>query len=326
MWLIALAAIVLIQLFSIDRLDPYVVVIIIYCGINTILSVSLNLINGFTGQFSLGHVGFMAIGAYMSAFISIEASSHYPQLFADPLTANFAFLIILVAGGCTASVFGYLIGRPSLRLKGDYLAVVTLGFSEIIRNILLNIDAVGGARGLPNIPGLTNFCWVYLVALFTIFYIVRIVDSPSGREFLSVREDENAAESVGVDTTKAKTKAFVIGSFFAGVAGALFAHYLRYLNPATFDIGKTFEVIIMVVLGGMGSISGSVVAAVFLTVLREVLRPLQQLTGTDYRMVIYSLLLIVLMLNRPNGIFGTKEISDYLPRSIKDRFMRRNRA
>lgn len=313
MWFIVSAIILLVHFFSIDNLDPYVVTIIIYSGINVILAVSLNLITGFTGQFSLGHVGFMAIGAYSSSYAAIQLQEAFPYLFADLISANLTFLIILLIGGTVASLAGFIIGLPTLRLKGDYLAIVTLGFSEIIRVVLLNMDSVGAARGLTNIPGLTNFLWVYLVLLFTIFFIVRLINSPKGRELLAVREDEHAAEACGVDTTKAKIRAFVIGSFFAGVAGALFAHYLRYLNPAIFDIQKTFEVIIMVVLGGMGSITGSVVAAVFLTVLREVLRPLQDLTGTDYRMVIYSLLLIVLMLTRPKGLFGTREISDISP-------------
>ncbi len=307
-WLIAIAAILIINFFSIDRLDPYVVTIMIYAGINVILVTSLNLINGFTGQFSLGHVGFMAIGAYAASFCSVELSALYPVLFTDPLYANLIFLPILIIGGLAASIAGYLIGLPTLRLKGDYLAIVTLGFSEIIRIILLNMNSVGAARGLINIPALSNFLWVYSVAIFTIFFLSRLIKSPHGREFLSVREDEHAAESCGVNTTKAKIKSFIIGSFFAGVAGALFGHFLRYLNPAIFDITRTFEVIIMVVLGGMGSLSGSVVAAILLTVLKEALRPLQELTGTDYRMVIYSLLLIILMLNRPQGIFGNKEL------------------
>jgi branched-chain amino acid transport system permease protein len=206
---------------------------------------------------------------------------------------------------------GYLVGLPSLRLRGDYLAIVTLGFGEIIRVIVLNVDAIGGARGMPNIPDLTSFAWVYGVLVLTLFTVWRLVHSRQGREFLAVREDEVAAEAMGVNTTSAKVRAFMTGAFFAGVSGALFAHYLRYLNPQTFDFNRSFEVIIMVVLGGLGSLSGSVVAALFLTILKELLRPLQELTRLDLRMVIYSVLLIALMLTRPNGLFGTKEITDF---------------
>jgi branched-chain amino acid transport system permease protein len=308
MWIAASLIIILFNFFFFDSIDPYIATIIIYSGINVILSVSLNLINGFTGQFSLGHVGFMAIGAYSSAFFSLKIQENFPLLLISPLNQNLVFFLALLCGGITAAIAGYIIGLPSLRLKGDYLAIVTLGFSEIIRVALLNMDSLGAARGMTNIPAMTNFLWVYLSVLFTVFFIVRLINSPHGRELLSVREDEHAAESCGVNTTAAKIKAFVTGSFFAGAAGGLFAHYLTYLNPAIFDISKTFEVIIMVVLGGLGSISGSVIAAILLTVLKEALRPLQDLTGTDYRMVIYSFLLIILMLTRPRGIFGNKEI------------------
>jgi branched-chain amino acid transport system permease protein len=194
---------------------------------------------------------------------------------------------------------------------------VTLGFGEIIRVIVLNLDVIGGARGLPNIPALSSFGWVYTWVVLTIFTVWRLINSAHGRAFLSVREDEIAAEAMGVHTTRAKVRAFVIGAFFAGVAGGLFAHYLRYLNPQTFDFNRSFEIIIMVVLGGMGSITGSVVAALFLTGIREALRPLQEITKIDFRMVIYSLMLILLMLTRPNGLFGTREYVDFLPDWMK---------
>lgn len=319
MWLLTLLAIILVHFFSIDRIEPYYVTIIIYAGINVIMSVSLNLINGFSGQFSLGHVGFMAIGAYVAAFLSVTLQAQYPDLLSHSPVRELIFLAVLFAGGLAASLSGYLIGLPTLRLRGDYLAIVTLGFSEIIRVALLNMEFIGAARGLPNIPGITNFLWVYLFVLLTVFFITRLTRSPQGRRFLAVREDEHAAEAVGVDTTSAKIKAFAIGSFFAGIAGGLFAHYLRYLNPAIFDLSRTFEVIIMVVLGGMGSITGSIFSAVLLTTMKEALRPLQQYTGADYRMVIYSLLLIFLMLTRPKGIFGTKEITDYWPWRKKEK-------
>ena len=296
-WIAAIAVVWLLQVFVSDNIDAYFFTIIMYAGINIILAVSLNLVNGFTGQFSMGHAGFMSVGAYTAAFITAKVAE------------------TMFASGLTASAAGYLVGLPSLRLKGDYLAIVTLGFGEIIRVVILNIDAIGGARGMAGIPALTSFGWVYTLAVITVFVIWRLINSAHGRAFLAVREDEIAAEAMGVNTTRAKVRAFVIGAFFAGVAGALFAHFLRYINPQTFDFNRSFEMIIMVVLGGMGSVTGSVVAALFLTGLREALRPLQEITKVDFRMVIYSLLLIILMLTRPNGLFGTREFSDLLPSS-----------
>lgn len=304
-WLAVFAVIWILQFFVVGDLNPYLFSILMYSGVNVILAVSLNLVNGFTGQFSMGHAGFMSIGAYTSAMITstyVGATAGHPSL------EILLFLGALYAGGLTASVAGTIVGLPSLRLKGDYLAIVTLGFGEIIRVILLNIEAVGGARGLPNIPALTTFGWLFSAVLFTVFVIWRIVHSSHGRALMAVREDEIAAEAMGVNTTQTKVRAFVLGAFFAGVAGGLFGHYLRYLNPQTFDFNRSFEIIIMVVLGGMGSISGSIVAALFLTGIREALRPLQEITHVDFRMVIYSLLLIILMLTRPNGLFGSQEI------------------
>lgn len=311
-WLCALAAIWLFHFLIAGNIDPYFASIVMYAGINVILAVSLNLVNGFTGQFSMGHAGFMSVGGYLSAYLTVSLETMNPG-WVSGWAAPFVFMAALFLGGLGASAVGYLVGLPSLRLKGDYLAIVTLGFGEIIRVIVLNVDAVGGARGLPNIPPLSNFGWIYSLVLLVVFVMWRLIRSAHGRAFLSVREDEIAAEAMGVNTTRAKVRAFVIGAFFAGVAGGLFAHYLRYLNPQTFDFNRSFEIIIMVVLGGMGSITGSVVAAIFLTVLREALRPLQEITQLDFRMVIYSLLLIVLMLTRPNGLFGTREFTDFIP-------------
>jgi branched-chain amino acid transport system permease protein len=313
LWLGALAVIWGLQLFLVDQLDPYYYSIMMYAGINIILAVSLNLVSGFTGQFSMGHAGFMSVGGYLSAFVTTQLQLSHPALFVSPLSATLIFLGSLFSGGLLASGVGYIVGLPSLRLRGDYLAIVTLGFSEIIRVVILNIDAIGGARGLPSIPQLSTFGWVYTCVIVAVFTVWRLVTSAHGRAFLAVREDEIAAEAMGVHTTRAKVRAFVIGAFFAGIAGGLFAHFLRYLNPQTFDINRSFEIIIMVVLGGMGSITGSIIAAVFLTVSREALRPLQELTRIDFRMIIYSLMLIILMLTRPNGILGTRELTNFLP-------------
>jgi branched-chain amino acid transport system permease protein len=313
-WIAALASVWFFQFFISDQIDPYVLTIIMYAGINIILAVSLNLVNGFTGQFSMGHAGFMSVGAYVAAFLSTQLEASSGHLIQDPVFGPLIFFGILLIGGLGACVVGYCVGLPSLRLKGDYLAIVTLGFGEIIRVVILNMDAIGGARGMPNIPPLTHFGWVYTFVVLTTFTIWRIIRTRYGRAFLSVREDEIAAEAMGVNTTRAKVRAFVIGAFFAGIAGGLFAHYLRYLNPQTFDFNRSFEIIIMVVLGGMGSITGSIVAALFLTGMKEALRPLQELTKVDFRMVIYSLMLILLMLTRPNGLLGTRELTDYLPK------------
>jgi branched-chain amino acid transport system permease protein len=273
------------------------------------LAVSLNLINGFTGQFSIGHAGFMAIGGYSSAAFTyylggglIESVSSV--LMFGWLAKSIIFVFALLLGGTLAAVAGLVVGIPSLRLKGDYLAIATLGFGEIIRVIILNIDAVGAARGFADIPGYTNLFWVLFFMLLTIVVVRNLMDSSHGRAFLSVREDEVAAEAMGINTTYYKVNAFVIGAFFAGIAGGLFGHYLMYLHTNSFTFMKSIEVVIMVVLGGMGSITGSILAAIILTILPEFLRILK-----DYRMVIYSFILIVLMLTRPQGIFGVEEFS-----------------
>ena len=295
-----------------DLLDPYIFMILMYAGINVTLAVSLNLVNGITGQFSIGHAGFMSVGAYVSSVITLNLLGQYQISFLpETLSNGVMFAISLVSGGIVAAFLGYIVGLPSLKLKGDYLAIVTLGFGEIIRVIFLNIDAVGGARGLPGIPKIANFGWIYSVAFLCVFVLTRLMMSSHGRAFLAVREDEIAAQAMGINTTRYKVNAFVIGAFFAGIAGGLFAHYLTYINPKIFDFNRSFEIITMVVLGGMGSITGAVLAALFLTFLRELLRPLQDLTGIDLRMVIYSLMLVILMLTRPNGFLGRKEITDF---------------
>ena len=300
-----------------EVINPYLFSIVMYAGINITLAVSLNLVNGLTGQFSMGHAGFMAVGAYTSAFLtttmlnspsltSLLAGSGLPPIVSQGLV----FAGALYMGGLVAAMLGFVVDMPSLRLKGDYLAIVTLGFGEIIRVLILNINAIGGARGMSAKP-LTSFGWVYAVAFICTLTVKRLMASSHGRALLAVREDEIAAESMGVNTTRYKVTAFVIGAFFAGVAGGLYAHFLTFISPQAFDFNKSFEIIIMVVLGGMGSTTGAIVAAIFLTGLKELLRPLQEITKLDFRMVIYSLMLIFLMLNRPNGLFGTKELVDF---------------
>ena len=286
--------------------NPYYFQVLMLIGINIVLAVSLNLVNGFTGQFSIGHAGFMAVGAYTSAMFTLKigqplaASWHFLP---GPVAEGLVLLMALVAGGLLAAVAGWIVGLPSLRLRGDYLAIVTLGFGEIIRVLILNIDAIGAARGLPGIPQYSTFFWVFGTAVLVIVMARRIATSTHGRALFAIRDDEVAAEALGVDTTRYKVLAFVLGAFFAGVAGGLFAHFLSYLNPSSFTFLKSIEVIAMVVLGGMGSISGSVLAAILLTLLPEVLRPVK-----DFRLVIYSLMLIILMITRPQGLLGTREL------------------
>ena len=302
-----------------DAFTPVTYDIFIYAGINIILALSLNLVNGFTGQFSIGHAGFMAVGAYTAGLITMSTSAQMSALNDKPVLFFLFFTAVLIASGLVAAMFGVILGMPTLKLKGDYLAIVTLGFGEIIRVLLLNLDFVGGARGMPGIPKYTNFSWVWFWIVITLFVMQRLVVSQVGRGLKSIREDEIAAESVGINTTSLKIQAFTISAFFAGVAGGLFAHYLTFLTPSIFDFNKSFEVIIMVVLGGMGSLTGSVVAAFGLTYLREWLRDLQQLTQVDLRMIIYSLILIGLMLVKPNGIMGEQEIGDVW-KKLKNKF------
>jgi len=295
--------------FALNRaINPYIFQIVMLCGINVILAVSLNLINGFTGQFSIGHAGFIALGAYGSAMFSLGIGGKWAAGLAAaglpaPIATGVPLAVALVIGGLVAAIAGYLVGLPSLRLRGDYLAIVTLGFGEIIRVIITNVEWVGASRGLPGIPGWTSFFWVGVGVVGVVALSLNLANSTHGRALFAIRDDEVAAEALGVNTTGYKVLAFVIGSFFAGVAGGLFAHYLSYLNPNTFVFLKSIEVIAMVVLGGLGSVSGSVIAAIVLTVLPEVLRPVK-----EYRMVIYSLMLIVLMITRPQGLFGYREL------------------
>ncbi|MGB9682211.1 MAG: branched-chain amino acid ABC transporter permease [bacterium] len=274
------------------HINPYYLQIIIFSGINIILAVSLNVINGLCGQFSLGHAGFMAVGAYFSAFLTYYYRIPFP--------------VALIVGGLASGIIGVGVGIPTLRLRGDYLAIATLGMGEIIRVVLFNLDIVGGARGFPGIPKYTNFFWVYLIVLLVLLSSYNLLKSPEGRAILSVREDEIAAEAMGVDTTKFKIFAFVFGSFWAGVAGGLWAHYLQFLHPSSFTFMKSVEILVMIVLGGLGSIGGSAVSAVFLTFLPEALRYIKVIFNTtvDPRMVIYSLLLILTMLLRPQGLIG----------------------
>ncbi|KWW14074.1 MULTISPECIES: branched-chain amino acid ABC transporter permease [Peribacillus] len=275
-------------------LNPFYQNTLMFIGINIILAASLHLIIGITGQFSIGHAGFLAVGAYASAVMTMKL--------------NMPFTLALIVGGLTAALAGLIIGIPSLRLKGDYLAIATLGFGEIVRIVLLNIDYVGGASGMQ-VSHLTTWPWVFASVLVTVIVIRNFTSSTHGRACISIREDETAADSMGINTTYYKVVAFAIGAFFAGIAGALYAHNFYIIQPSNFGFLKSFDILILVVLGGLGSLSGAVLAAVLLTVVTTFLQ--------DYpetRMIIYSLVLIVMMIYRPQGLMGTKEITSMFKR------------
>jgi len=280
------------------HINAYYFQVIIYIGINIILASSLNLINGFAGQFSLGHAGFMAIGAYTSAVITRGLGVGQGSVFAIP-----AFALALLVAGVMAAICGLFVGIPTLRLKGDYLAITTLGFGEIIRVIIQNLNFLGAARGFTGIPKLTNSFWVFASVAVVIFLIYNLINSTYGKAFLAVRDDEIAAEAIGISSTKVKVVAFITGAFFAGVAGGLYAHFVTYINPQQFSFLKSFEIVVMVIIGGMGSIIGVILSATLLTILPEALRSVAQ-----YRMVLYSLLLIIIMITRPQGLFIRKRI------------------
>jgi len=298
-------------LFRLEVLNGYILHIINQSLIFVILAASLNLINGITGQFSLGHMGFAGVGAYVSGTLTTIILKLNPTV-----TSNMGiFILCLLAGGVAAAFIGFLIGFPSLRLKGDYLAIVTLGFGEIIRTVFNNIDYVGGPRGLLGIPKFSNFTLIFIAAFLSIVIMRNIIQSSHGRAMLSIRENELAADLVGINTTQYKVMAFTIGAFFAGIAGGLLAHLIQLAHPTQFGFIKSVEVLIMIYAGGVGSMTGSIIAAFGLTFLSEGLRigirALADATnlpiGGEWRMVIYSLLLIFIMLFRTEGLMGTKE-------------------
>lgn len=276
-------------LISADLLSQYYQIILTSLCINIILAVSLNLINGFTGQLSLGHAGFMAVGAYVSVVMTNRL--------------ELPFIAGLLAACGAAALAGLIIGVPTLRLKGDYLAIATLGFGEIIRVVLQNIDYVGGPSGIMGIDKFTTWPWLFGSTLLTLIVVVNLVNSSYGRAIISVREDEVAAELMGINTTRYKVLAFVIGAMFAGLAGTLYAHYFYIIKPETFNFLKSFDILVMVVLGGLGSTTGAVIAAVFITSLTAALQSFPAI-----RMILYSLILIIVMIYRPRGMMGNKEL------------------
>lgn len=266
-------------------ISAYYLQIIILVGINIIMATSLNLITGYTGQLSIGHAAFMSIGAYASALVTLKL--------------GFPFWASLLCGALAACFFGILIGIPTLKLKGDYLAIATLGFGEIVRIVFLNLEITGGAVGLRGIPKNTTLLWVIIAVIFTLFILNRILNSRVGRSFIAIREDETAAESMGINTTYYKVLSFGIGAFFAGLGGGLFSHYFRYIHPNSFGFMRSIEHLCMVVLGGLGNMWGAIIGAAALTAIPEFLR-----ASADYRQLFYGAILIIMMRVRPQGLIG----------------------
>jgi branched-chain amino acid transport system permease protein len=319
--LIALPVLVLVEWLLSD--SPFATYLLSVIGVNILLAVSLNIVNGMTGQFSIGHAGFMAVGAYLSGVTSLALKDVAISFLPVAVSDQVFLLVALLVAGLAAALAGFLVGLPSLRLRGDYLAIVTLGFGEIIRVAVTNTEVFGRALGLSGIPQSSSVAMVGLWVFLCVLVARRIAGSSHGRSLLAIREDEVAAEAMGVNTTGYKVRAFVVSSFFAGVAGGLFAHFVPIINPGSFTFVKSMEVVVMVVMGGLGSTTGAIVAAMFLTLLPEALRSAFSAMGAEgslaqkvdqIRMPVYGVLLVVLMLARPQGLFGTRELWDVLPR------------
>ncbi len=311
---VAIAAVVLLAIYALQfgveaGFTEYVQRIILLAGINVILAVGLNLINGTTGQFSIGHAGFMAVGAYGAAFVGVQLAGPLHRVlgagaFADAVIFNLA----LLAGALFAGISGLIVGMPSLRLRGDYLAVVTLGFGEIIRILFNNATFLGSATGYfgddpSGLPAYTNFFWVFAWVMIIVCLIHNLTFSQPGRSLIAIREDEIAAEAMATPTTRLKVTAFAISAATAGIAGGLFAHMQAGVRPEDFRFEKSIDMIVMIIVGGLGSISGAILGGIFVAVSLELMRDLQQ-----YRLVLYALLLIVIMIVRPEGLLGAREV------------------
>jgi branched-chain amino acid transport system permease protein len=305
-------------------LDGYKVQIINLIAVNIILALSLNLIYGFTGLFSLGHAGFMAIGAYVCAMLVLTPAQKEMLFILEPPIWPFSvtqapFFVAVLLGGLAAAAFGVLIGFPVLRLGGDYLGIATLGFAEIIRVLANNLPRVtNGALGLKGIPAYANLWWNYAWCLLTLYCIVKLVRSNFGNALMAIRDDEVAAKSMGIDVFKYKMISFTLGAFFAGVGGALLGNLLTTIDPKMFLFVLTFNVLMIVVTGGLGSLTGTVLAGIVITVLLEWLRFVEnpisfggfEIPGIPgMRMVVFSLVLLVIILFRREGIMGMREFS-----------------
>ncbi|SFC89172.1 branched-chain amino acid ABC transporter permease [Clostridium uliginosum] len=324
---IALIAIIFLLLLAANNgLDSYKIRILNLCAIYTVLGLSMNLINGFTGLFSLGHAGFIAVGAYTSALLTMSEKVKTQNFFMEPLISplnhiSMSLLPSLIIAGLVSAGIAFLIGAPALRLKGDYLAIATLGFAEIIRIVLNNAQSLtNGALGLRGIPHKTNLYWTFGIAIVTIIIIVSLINSSYGRALKAIREDEIAAESMGINLFKHKTIAFVTGAFFAGVGGGLLGNLLGTIDPNMFKFVLTFNILLIVVIGGMGSVTGTVISAFIVTILGECLRFLDMEKQFNFgflsfqgipglRMVVFSVLLMIIVLFFRTGIMGTKELT-----------------
>jgi branched-chain amino acid transport system permease protein len=303
-------------------INAYLQLVIMFMGINVILSSSLNLVNGYMGEFSCGHAGFMAVGAYVTSILNVWLFTGDGNLGAKllpPESALYLFPVTLLLGGLAAAVTGLLVAVPSFRTRGDYLAIITLAVTYIVKSSIENIQAIGGARGFMGMRKVVNamtevvnlpwvLIWILVAAGLTLWVLKHFVNSTYGKGVVAIRDDEIAAEIMGVDSRRMKMIAFMLSSGMAGIAGGLFAHVLGYINPGTFTIMKSTEVMVMVYLGGMGSLSGSVLSAIGFTLILELLRPLQL-----FKWVVIPLLLIVLMLFRPEGLMGQRELTDIFP-------------
>ncbi|WP_263769410.1 branched-chain amino acid ABC transporter permease [Propionivibrio soli] len=319
------AVIGLVLLFVFDStFDRFTMQIFKLCAINIILALSLNLINGFTGLFSLGHAGFMAVGAYTCALLAMTPDQKATNFVLQPiapwlLDLHLPFLPALLVSGLIAGFIGWFLGVVALRLRDDYLAIATLGFSEIIRVVLTNTQSItNGSLGLKGIPRYTTMWWAWGSAVVITLFLVLLIKSSYGRAFKSIRDNEIAAESMGVDVFGMKVLSFTISSFLAGIAGGLLAHYLTTIDPKQFIFLKTFDILLIVVLGGVGSITGSIVAAIVVTISMEALRFLDGPLNLGFmvtngvpglRMVFFSALLMVVVIFRQQGLMGTSEFS-----------------
>jgi len=285
-------------------INDYFTLILMYIGINIILATSLNLINGYMGEFSVGHAGFMLTGAYVSSALTVLL---FPSNY-----LIFLFPVAIILGGLASALIGLIVAIPSFKTRGDYLAIVTFAFNMIVISAVQNMDALGGARGFMGMDRLTNLASVIVWTIICILVIRNFVYSKFGRGAEAIREDEIVADLMSVNTREVKIWAFVISSFFAGIAGGLLAHLIQYINPSMFGILKSTDILIMVYLGGVGSIMGSILGATIFTVLLEILRPLQM-----WRMVVMPLILVFLMLFLPRGIMSLKEFKWFIPKREK---------
>lgn len=292
---------------NLGMVNPYWQLVLITVGINIILATSLNVVNGAMGEFSVGHAGFMALGAYTASLLTVKVI--------PASLVKFSFPLAILAGGLLAAVVGLGLAVLSFRTRGDYLAIVTLAFNMIVKSSLENVESVGGPRGFLGMPKLTSITWTFVFVVTCVWVIRNLLNSRFGRGVLAIREDELAANLMGVNTRQAKALAFAVSSFFAGVAGGLYAHLLQFINPRMFDIIKSTDVLVMIYLGGVGSMTGSILGATVFTLLLELLRPLGMA-----RLVVMPLLLVVLMIFRPRGLAGLHEPRWLLP--LRERVLR----